>query len=247
MYDASGFAIGAVLGQMKDKVFHAIYYASQTLTDTQLNYTTTEKELLVVAFAFDKFRSYLVGTKATIYTDHSVIKKGTKNQLVDHLSRLEAGNEDNNIHLIKEDFPDEQLLVATALPWFGTPHVLISDEGSHFDCKIVSTNLNRYGVKHKIARTYHPGTNGQIEVSSRKIKQILEKIVNPTHKDWSSRLDEDLWAYRTTFKTPLGMSPSKVIYGKPCHLLVELEHKAFSAIKKLNWIGLMLKIIDYWS
>ncbi|XP_016727220.1 uncharacterized protein [Gossypium hirsutum] len=94
--------------------------------------------------------------------------------------------------------------------------------------------LSRYGVKQRIATAYHPQTNGQAEICNREIKQILEKLVNPSQKDWSTRLDEALWAYRTTFKTPLGMSPFKIVYGKPCHLLVELEHKAFWAIKKLN-------------
>ncbi|XP_039066557.1 uncharacterized protein LOC120212254 [Hibiscus syriacus] len=77
-------------------------------------------------------------------------------------------------------------------------------------------------------------TNGKVEVSNHEIKQILEKAVNPKHKDWSSKLDEALWAYRTTFKTPLGMSPFKLVYGKVFYFPMELEHKAFWAIKKLN-------------
>ena len=74
MCDASDHAVGAVLGQRRGKLIHPIYYASRTLTEAQLNYTTTEKELLAVVFAFDKFRSYLVGTKVTVFTDHSAIK-----------------------------------------------------------------------------------------------------------------------------------------------------------------------------
>ena len=74
MCDASDFAVGAVLGQRKAKIFHTIYYSRRTLNEAQLNYTTTEKELLAVVFAFDKFRSYLLGPKVVVYTDHSAIK-----------------------------------------------------------------------------------------------------------------------------------------------------------------------------
>ena len=74
MYDASDHSIGAMLGQKKDNIFHSIYYASKTLTQTQINYTTTEKELLAVVFTFDQFRAYSVGTKVTVYTDHATIK-----------------------------------------------------------------------------------------------------------------------------------------------------------------------------
>ncbi|KAL4376513.1 hypothetical protein GQ457_02G024510 [Hibiscus cannabinus] len=74
MCDASDYAVGAVLGQRKGNIFHPIYYASKTLNDAQVNYTTTEKEMLAVIFAFDKFRSYLIGTKVTVHTDHSAIK-----------------------------------------------------------------------------------------------------------------------------------------------------------------------------
>ena len=73
MCDASDYAVGAVLGQRNEKVFHSIYYASKTMTEAQLNYTTMEKELLAVVLAFDKFRAYLVGTKVIVYTDHSAI------------------------------------------------------------------------------------------------------------------------------------------------------------------------------
>ncbi|CAM8993043.1 unnamed protein product [Rhodiola kirilowii] len=147
MCDASDFAGGAVLGQEIDKKAVVIYYASRTLDSAQRNYSTTEKELLAVVFALEKFRSYLLGAKVIVFSDHAAIrylmkkkeakprlirwilllqefdveirdKKGIENTVADHLSRIIQEEEEGHI---TESFPDEHLYaVSTKVPWYAS-------------------------------------------------------------------------------------------------------------------------------
>ena len=117
---------------------------------------------------------------------------------------------------------------------FGVPKAIMSDGGSHFYNKPFKNLLTKYGVKHKVAIPYHPQTNGQVELANREIKTILMKVVNSNRKDWSLKLLDSLWEYRTTYITILGMSPYRLVYGKACHLPMEIEYKAWWAVKKLN-------------
>jgi hypothetical protein len=94
--------------------------------------------------------------------------------------------------------------------------------------------LSKLGIEHRVFTAYHPQTNGQAETSNRQLKSILNKTIDKGGKDWSKKLDGALWAYRTAFKTPIGMIPYQFVYGKTCHLQVELEHKAYWAIKEMN-------------
>nr|GEW37705.1 DNA-directed DNA polymerase [Tanacetum cinerariifolium] len=322
MCDASDFTNGAVLGQRQDKHFRPIHYASKTMTEAESNYTTTEKEMLAVVYAFEKFRSYLNLNKSIVYTNHSALKylfakkdskarflrwvlllqeftfkvvdtKGAENLAADHLSQLE--NPHQNVldpKEINESFPLEQLnLVSTrvirrcvsgqeavdilkachfgptgghhgpsyiarkvkakALPTddarvvckflknlfarFGAPRAIISDRGTHFCNDQFTKVMQKYGVSHCLATPYHPQTSGQVEVSNRGLKRILERAVGENRASWSDKLDDALWAFHIDYKTLIGCTPYKLVYGKACHLPVELEHKAYSALKQANF------------
>ncbi|GJZ69240.1 reverse transcriptase domain-containing protein [Tanacetum coccineum] len=367
MCDARDYAIGAVLGQRIEKHFRPIHYASKTMTEAESNYTTTEKEMLAVVYAFEKFRSYLIMNKSIVYTDHSALKylfakkdakarllrwvlllqefnfkvidtKGAENYAADHLSRLE--NPYENVFdpkEINENFPLETLNMVTSrgdpsTPWFadyanyhagnfivkgmstqqknkffkdvkhyfwddpflfktcadqgidfmgtfpssrgnkyilvavnylskwvkakalptndasvvvkflkslfarfGTPRAIISDRGTHFCNEKFAKVMSKYGITHHLATAYHPQTSGQVEVSNCGLKRILERTVGENRASWSDKLDDALWAFHTAYKTPIGCTPYKLVYGNSCHLPIELEHRAYWALKHANF------------
>nr|GFA65011.1 reverse transcriptase domain-containing protein [Tanacetum cinerariifolium] len=93
----------------------------------------------------------------------------------------------------------------------------------------------KYGVTHRLSTAYLPQTSGQVEVSNQGLKRILERTIGENRASWSDKLDDTLWAFHTTFKTPIGCTPYKLVYGKACHLPIELEHKAYWALKQCNF------------
>nr|GEX98760.1 hypothetical protein [Tanacetum cinerariifolium] len=367
MCDASDFVVEAVLGQIIEKHFRPIHYASKTMTQAESNYTTTEKKMLAVVYTFEKFRSYLIMNKSIVYTDHSALKylfakkdskarllrwilllqefdkvidtKGAENYVADHLSRLENPmrmfltpkeiNETFPLEAIsklthqdqstpwklstssqlatvdppgdttvpttppkrfltqKDEMPQNSIQVceifdvwgidfmrpfliskgnkyilfvvdyrskwveAKALPTndarvvvkflkslfsrFRTPKAVISDRGTHFCNDQSAKVMSKYGVTHRLSTASHPQTSGQVEVTNRGLKRILERKIGENRALWSDKLDDALWAFRTTFKTPIGCTPYRLVYGKSCHLPLELEHKAFWALKHANF------------
>ncbi|GJR34045.1 reverse transcriptase domain-containing protein [Tanacetum coccineum] len=118
---------------------------------------------------------------------------------------------------------------------FGAPRAIISDRGTHFCNDKFDKVMSKYRVTHRLSTAYHPQTSGQVEVTNRGLKRILEKSVGENRASWSDKLDDALWAFRTLYKTPIGCTPYKLVYGKSCHLPVELEHKAYWVLKHANF------------
>ncbi|GJR08088.1 reverse transcriptase domain-containing protein [Tanacetum coccineum] len=118
---------------------------------------------------------------------------------------------------------------------FGTPCAIISDRGTHSCNDQFAKVMLKYGVTHRLSTAYHPQTSRQVEVSNCGLKRILERTVGENRASWSDKLDNALWAFRTAFKTPIGCTPYKIVYRKACHLPIELEHKAYWALKHYNF------------
>nr|GEW80616.1 reverse transcriptase domain-containing protein [Tanacetum cinerariifolium] len=118
---------------------------------------------------------------------------------------------------------------------FGTPRAIISDRGTYFCNDQFAKVMLKHGVTHRLSTVYHLKTSRQVEVSNRGLKRILERTVGENRASWSDKLDDALWAFRTAFKTPIGCTTYSLVYEKACHLPIELEHKAYWALKHCNF------------
>ncbi|GKD40514.1 reverse transcriptase domain-containing protein [Tanacetum coccineum] len=298
MCDASDYAIGAVLGQRIEKHFRPIHYASKTMTEAETNCTTTEKEMLAVVYAFEKFQSYLIMNKSVVYTDHSTLKylfnkkdakarllrwvlllqefdfkvintKGAENYAADHLSRLENLYENVfNPKEINETFPLKTLNMVTSHDnqstlWFAD---IANYHAGNFLIKGMSTQQKKRffkDVKHyfwddpylfricvdqiirrcvfrqealEILKACHEGPTGGHHSANITAQKVFDAgTVGKNCASWSDKLDDALWTFRATYMTSIGCTPYKLVYGKSCHLPVELEHKAYWALKHANF------------
>nr|GEY23208.1 reverse transcriptase domain-containing protein [Tanacetum cinerariifolium] len=166
------------------------------------------------------------------YTAKKVFNSGNKYVLVafDYLSKwVEAKALPTNDTRVVVKF------LKSLFSRFGTPKAIISDRGTHFCNDQFSRVMKKYRVTHRLSTTYHPQISGQIEVTNRGLKRILERTVGENHASWSDKLEDALWAFRTAFKTSIGCTPYHLVYGKACHLPLELEHKAYWALKHTNF------------
>nr|GFB59177.1 reverse transcriptase domain-containing protein [Tanacetum cinerariifolium] len=169
----------------------------------------------------------------TIYKDAFELVKNWKqiySVVVDYLSKwVEAkALPTNNARVVVK-------FLKSLFSQFGTPKAIISDRGTDFCNDQFVKVMSKYGARHCLSTAYHPQTSGQVEVTNRGLKRILERTVGENRASWTDKLDDALWAFRTAFKTPIGCTPYRLVYGKSCHLPLELKHKAYWALKHANF------------
>ncbi|GJV47923.1 reverse transcriptase domain-containing protein [Tanacetum coccineum] len=211
MKDANDFAVGAVLRQRIDGKFKPIYYASKTLNDAQAYYTT-EKDLLAVVFSFDRFLPYLILSKTIVYTDHSALKylfskQDAKPRLIRWVMLLQGFN------IEIKDKKGAENLAADHLFRLENPNMEILTE-----IEIV----NEFPDEHLMVLKTTPDNDEPWYADY--VNYIVGKVIPPK---WTSKK-------RTAQKTPKGCTPFRLVYGKASHLPVEVEHKAYWALKQCN-------------
>nr|GEY16109.1 reverse transcriptase domain-containing protein [Tanacetum cinerariifolium] len=176
----------------------------------------------------------------TIYHDaHDMVKSCDSCQRQGNISQKDEMPQ-NAIQVEAKSLPtnDARVVVKflkSLFARFGTPRAIISDGGTYFCNDQFAKVMLKYEVTHRLSTAYHPQTSGQAEVSNHGLKRILERTIGENRASWSNKLDDALWAFSTAFKTPIGCTPYKLVYRKACHLPIELEHKAYWALKHYNF------------
>nr|GFB14064.1 reverse transcriptase domain-containing protein [Tanacetum cinerariifolium] len=228
-YHAGKFIIKGMTTQQKQKFFkdarHYFWddpYLFRTCPDQIIRRCVAGKE------AIDILNACQSGPTGGHYGANYIAKKVFDS--VDYLSKwVEAKALPTNDARVVVKF------LKSLFSWFGTLKAIISDRGTHFCNDQFSRVMLKYGVTHRLSTAYHPQTSGQVKVTNRGLKRILERTVGENRALWSDKLEDALWAFRTAFKTPVGYIPYRIVYGKACHLPLELEHKAFWALKHPNF------------
>nr|GEU38346.1 reverse transcriptase domain-containing protein [Tanacetum cinerariifolium] len=204
MCDASDYAVGAVLGQRVKKHFRSIHYASKTMNQAETNYTTTEKEMLAAVYAFEKFRSYLIMNKSIVYTDHSAWSSYSPRKTRKH--DCFAGFFYFKSLISRSSIPKELKIMLPTI------------------FHVSKTHTRMFFIPKKSMRLF-------LLNLSTKLLTRTQVPRGENHALWSDKLEDALWAFRTAFKTPVSCTPYRLVYRKASHLPLELEHKAFWALK----------------
>nr|GEY83286.1 reverse transcriptase domain-containing protein [Tanacetum cinerariifolium] len=223
MCDASDYAVGDVLGQRIEKHFRPIHYASKIMNHVKANYTTTEKEMLAVVYTFEKFCSHLIMNKSIVYTDHSALKylfakKDAKARLLRWI-------------LLLQEF-DFKVIDTRGAENYAADHLsrLENPYENTFDPKEINETFHLESLN-KVAHK-DPSTPWFADLANYHAGNF---IIKENHASWSDKLEDALWAFRTAFKTSNGCTPYRLVYGKACHLPLELEHKAYWILKHANF------------
>nr|GEU31471.1 reverse transcriptase domain-containing protein [Tanacetum cinerariifolium] len=215
MCDASDFAIGAVLGQRPIGGHHGASFTAKKVSDAGFFWPTIYRD------AYNLIKLY-----------DSCQRQGKISQR-DEMS--------HNVIQVCENFDVWGIDFIGPFPSSrGNMYILVAVDyiSKWVEAKALPTNdalMSKYEFTHRLATAYHPQTIGQVEVSNRSLKRILERTVGENRASWSEKLEDALWAFRTAYKTPIGCTPYKLVYGKSCHLPIELENKAYWSLKHANF------------